>query len=218
MEERTRVVVVTGGRGALGGVVMERFARQGATVVGIDITGSGEGLTEDGERAHTWWRRADLTRASEVRAAFESIEERFGGVDVVVHCAGGFRFTHMDEASDADIDFLVDVNLRSSLYVMRQSLQIMKRGGYGRIVLMSSRSTLKPGAGEGAYTATKAGLNALTMAVAEEVKELDIRVNSIQPVIIDTAANREAMPEAPHEKWVKPSELAEIIFTLTTAV
>lgn len=218
MKTKEMRIVVTGGKGALGSVVMAHFVEQGARVVGLDIGLDGEGLMEDTERERTWWYGADLTKAVHVREAFGAIEEKLGGVDVVVHCAGGFRWTMMDEVSDEDIDFLVNVNLRSSLFVVRQALQVMKKSGFGRIVLMSSRSTLKPGAGEGAYTATKAGLNALAMAVAEEVKEVDITINALQPVIIDTPANREEMPDAPHERWVRREELAQIIATLTASV
>jgi NAD(P)-dependent dehydrogenase (short-subunit alcohol dehydrogenase family) len=214
MEEREMRIVVTGAKGALGSVVVEYFARQGATVVGLDLGEHSHGLLADPDRQDVLWGASDLTRVDDVRRCFQQIDERLGGFDALIHCAGGFRWTTMDEASDEDIDFLIDVNLRSSLYVVRQALQVMKRQGFGRIVLMSSRSTIKPGKGEGAYTATKAGLNALTLAVADEVKELDITINALQPVIIDTPANRLEMPDAPHERWVKREELAEIMGTL----
>ena len=81
--------------------------------------------------------------------------------------------------------------------------------------LVSAKATLQPGAGMGLYTASKAGLNALTASLAEEVKGQDITVNSVLPTIIDTPANRRDMPDANFTSWVRHEALAEIIFGLT---
>ena len=92
----------------------------------------------------------------------------------------------------------------------------MKKKNFGRMVFISARSTFQPGAGVGAYSASKSGLNMLVSSLAEEVKEFNINVNAILPTVIDTPSNRSGMPKADFSKWVKPEQLAEIIFSLTS--
>jgi NAD(P)-dependent dehydrogenase (short-subunit alcohol dehydrogenase family) len=215
-ESSIQTVVVTGAAGALGSIVSERFLAEGCTVVGVDIgLEQGDELVADAERERLHWTEIDLTDAEAVRSGVARINDALGPIDAVVNCAGGFRWTLMGDASDEDIDFLIGANLRSALLMVREVLPGMKERKFGRIVLMSSKSTLNPGKGEAPYAATKAALNALTKSVAAEVTELDVTINAILPSIIDTPNNREEMPDADHDTWVKREQLAEIIFSLT---
>jgi NAD(P)-dependent dehydrogenase (short-subunit alcohol dehydrogenase family) len=219
MSKSIQTVVVTGAAGALGGTITDRFLEAGATVVGVDL-----GLGHDGDvfadkaRDNLHWIEIDLSDASAVREGLGRVEESIAAIDAVVNCAGGFRWTPIGEASDEDLDFLIDANLRSALHIVREVIPGMKERDFGRVILMSSKSTLNPGMGEGPYAATKAALNALTKSVAEEVKALDVTINAILPSIIDTPANREEMPDADHDTWVKREQLAEIIYSLTQPV
>lgn len=204
--------IITGAKGALGSVLAERLVGLGAKVVGWDHHGEGEGaLVKDQAQERMLWQRVDVTDAVAVEAAFELVEKEVGPVAGVVHCAGGFRWSLMDEISTEDIDFLVDLNLRSSLYMARTALKRLKARGQGRLIFISSRSTTAPGAGEGGYVATKAGLNALVRALAAEVKESTITVNAIQPSVIDTANNRREMPDADFSTWVPRADLADLV-------
>lgn len=213
---KLRNVMVTGAAGALGATVAERFLAEGCTVVGVDRQlGHGDEIVADEEHANLEWADIELSDPAAVRRQVARIEEVVGPIDAVVNCAGGFRWTLMGEASDDDLDFLIDANLRSALHVVREVLPRMKQRNRGRIVLISSKSTLNPGEGEGPYAATKAALNALTKAVAAEVTELDVTINAIMPSIIDTPNNRKVMPDADHDTWVKREQLAEIIYSLT---
>ena len=214
--EQLETVVVTGAKGALGGTVTEAFLEAGCRVVGLDIViDDGPEVTADGEVDGLYWRHLDGTDAEEVGEAVAEIEGEFGGIDGLVNCAGGFRWSHIDAVGEEDVDFLVGASLRSGLLMVREVVGGMKERGFGRIVLMSSKSTLNPGEGEGAYASTKAGLNALTESVSREVKEENVTINALLPSVIDTPANREAMAEADFSKWVEREQLAEIIFRLT---
>jgi NAD(P)-dependent dehydrogenase (short-subunit alcohol dehydrogenase family) len=113
------------------------------------------------------------------------------------------------------VDFLVRANLLSTIHLLRAIVPVMKTRGFGRIVLVGAKATLSPGAGMGVYLATKAGINQLVQSVAEELKPADITINAVMPSMIDTPANRKAMPEADYGKWVAREELAGIIFGLT---
>jgi len=204
-------IIVTGTAGALGGAVAEHFLAQGVEVIGLDISHESATLTEDKENPGFFTMKVDLTEAKKVRAVLASITDKRGPVDGLVHCTGGFRWSKFDEVSDEDIDFLVRVNLMSTLWVVREVLGGFKKRGFGRIVLVSSRSTLGPGVGEGAYTASKAGINALVKSVAAEIAADDITINAVLPSIIDTPANRAEMPDADHDTWVSLPGLAAII-------
>jgi len=208
-ESKLRRVVITGTNGALGGTVAEHFVSEGVEVVGLDISYDSEGLAE--QSANLYVAKLDATDPDQVRDMFARIARERGGVDAVIHCAGGFRWSKFDEVSDADIDFLLNVNLRSTMYMVRESIAVMKEAGRGRVVVVSSRSTLNPGVGEGAYAATKAGINAIVKSVAAEVAADDITINAILPSIIDTPPNRAEMPDADFSTWVKREQLAGII-------
>lgn len=212
-----KLVVVTGASGSLGAVVVEQFLALGYQVVGIDMhtANSSKSLESDQNHANLQWIQADLTQPKIVQSVFDTIEKALGGIDVLIHCAGGFRYLHATDAGDQDIDFLVGLNLRSSMYVLREVLGGMKSRNYGRIVFISSKSTLHPGAGEGPYAATKAGINALVSSSAAEVKQYNININAVLPSVIDTPPNRKDMPDADFSRWVEPAKLAQIIVGLT---
>ncbi len=212
LERGERTIVVTGACGALGEAVIGQFAQYGDQVIGWDVDAPGPGALVDDERRNTMhWMNVDVSDPGVVADAVDTVRQEIGEIDVVIHCAGGFRWSHVDELSTQDIDFLVDVNLRSSLYLARSVMGPMKEQGQGRLIFISSRSTISPGAGESAYAATKAGLNALTRSLADEVKDSEITVNALQPSVIDTPNNREEMSDADFSSWVPRSELAELM-------
>jgi NAD(P)-dependent dehydrogenase (short-subunit alcohol dehydrogenase family) len=205
-------IIVTGVGGALGSVVARAFLDAGHEVVGAAFAAKTRLEADTG----TGYPIAyfDASDDDAVREAYGAITMEYGDVDGLVHCAGGFRWSHTSDLSDDDIDFLLMANLKSSLLMLRAVLGPMKERGFGRVVFVSSKSTLSPGAGEGAYTATKAGINALVKATAAEVAGQDITINAVLPSIIDTPANREAMPDADHSTWVPRESIAEVIKAL----
>jgi NAD(P)-dependent dehydrogenase (short-subunit alcohol dehydrogenase family) len=94
---------------------------------------------------------------------------------------------------------------------MRAFLPGMVRRGGGRVVAVGSRTALRPYAGASAYAASKAGLIALVAAASEEVKHDGVTVNCVLPSVIDTPANRAAMGDADHSRWVKPEEIGHVV-------
>jgi NAD(P)-dependent dehydrogenase (short-subunit alcohol dehydrogenase family) len=200
-------VIVTGAQGALGIHVVKRFLAAGCRVIGIDRVPAKK--LDVPNESNLTWLEMDITHPAEVRQKIPA------DVDALIHCAGGFRWVPTDAFSDEDLDFLINTNLKSSFLLARQVLPGMKKKNFGRLVFIGAKATLHPSAGMGLYTASKAGLNMLTGALADEVKEFDINVNTVMPSIIDTAANRADMPQADFSKWVAPAELAELIFSLT---
>jgi NAD(P)-dependent dehydrogenase (short-subunit alcohol dehydrogenase family) len=184
--------------------VVRRFQQAGQPVVGTYFQHEPQGSS--GVR----WVQVNLTDAASVRAALQGVS-----IDHLVHCAGGFRFAHADKTSAADLDFLIDTNLRSAFYLVHELLPAMKERNYGRLVFVSSRATFAAGPGMAAYAASKSGLNMLVSSLAEETRKLDINVNAVLPTVIDTEANRRDMPKADFSAWVTTEQLAEVIFALT---
>ena len=212
-------VLVTGARGSLGRAVVSRYLDAGCTVIGADLVfEGGPERHSDPDQHRLHWVQMDATDPTSVRKVVGEVAERFGAIDGLIHCAGGFRFAHADSIGDSDLEFLLDANLKSSILTVREALRHMKAHNFGRIVLISSATTLHPGAGVSAYAATKAGINALVTAISDEVRSGDININAVLPSVIDTSANRHDMPNADFSKWVAPNALADIVFMLTQPV
>jgi len=148
-----------------------------------------------------------------VRAAVE----RFGRIDVLANIAGGFRMgTPVHETPDADWDFLLDINLRSLLNMVRAAVPQMIAAGGGRIINVGAHAALKGVARMGAYCASKSAVIRVTEAMAAELREKNINVNCVLPTIIDTPENRAAMPDADPGRWVAPADLAKVFLFLAS--
>ncbi len=203
-------VLLTGANGVLGFSVAEKFLQTGLDVTGV-FHKSLDPVHQKWSSIH--WAQVDLTDSQAVSAAFSN-----QSFDIWVHCAGGFRFSTVEQIRDDDLDFLINTNLKSAFFLARELIPGMKKRNFGRIVFISSRATFQPGQGMAAYAASKAGLNMLTSALAEETKAFDITVNAVLPTVIDTPSNRREMPQANFSDWVQPGQLADIIFSLTSSL
>ena len=106
---------------------------------------------------------------------------------------------------------MFDVNLNSTFYLLRAAIPVMRKTGNGRIVAIGSRAALEPGAGVGAYSASKAAMVSLIRTVAQENKDAGITANVILPGTMDTPANRKFMPNSDFSKWVRPAAVASLI-------
>lgn len=125
--------------------------------------------------------------------AVEQLVNNVGRVDVLIHLVGGFSMGRVDEYSFADWQKDFDLNLNTTFLVCKHSLKKMRQKDYGRIITVGSRGAVQPAGQLAAYCASKAGVVALTQAIAQETKKMDITANSVLPSVIDTPANREAM-------------------------
>jgi NAD(P)-dependent dehydrogenase (short-subunit alcohol dehydrogenase family) len=205
-------VVVTGATGELGGAVATLLLQRGA-VCHLPVRSPGK-LDAALAGAHVV-PGIDLADETAVTGFYRDLP----GLWASIHCAGAFAFTPIDKASAADLDKLLAVNARSAFLCAREAARRMraaKRGG--RIVNVVARQALDPrrGAGMVPYSMSKAALAALTVALAEELVPERIGVNAVAPSILDTPANRSAMPGADVSKWVRLEELAETMLFLAS--
>lgn len=208
-----RTVVVTGGTGALGTAVVELLLARGARVR-VPCFDAGE-YARCAYRDHEQVEVVHPVNLTD-DAAVESFYADGGRLWASVHIAGGFAFTPLADVDSAVLDQQVRMNTTTSLLCCREAARHMQGGG--RIVNVSARPALDPrqGAQLSPYVIAKAGVAALTQALASELLEQDILVNAIAPSVIDTPSNREAMADADFTTWVKPADAAEVIAFLAS--
>lgn len=216
MSATGRTVLVTGAAGHLGRAVVANFAAQGAQLVVLDR--QQEALDAAFAHLDDCLRiAADLLDAAQTDGAAATAAERFGRIDVVCHIAGGFRMgAPVHAISDADWDFLFDINARTLRNLARAVVPRMIAQRGGKIVTVGAFAAQHGAANMGAYTAAKSATIRLTEAMSAELREHHINVNCVLPTIIDTPDNRASMPTADPARWVAPAALADVIAFLAS--
>lgn len=216
MSEAAQVVVVTGAFGALGRAVAAVFASRGARLALLDRAPvPGKGLEEIDEAA-LMLGGVDLADMDATRRAMAAAATRFGGIDVLVNIAGGFRWERLEDGGPETWDQLYTMNLRTAVVSCKAVLAAMLERGAGRIINIGAGAAARATAGMGAYAASKAGVQRLTESLADELKDRGITVNAVLPSIIDTPRNRGDMPDADFSRWVAPEAIAEVIAFLAS--
>ncbi|QRV15300.1 SDR family oxidoreductase [Haloterrigena salifodinae] len=204
------VAVVTGASGALGSAAVERFRTAGATVCAVDVVAPDDedSLLEPDSKTHFY--EADLTDEHDVEELVTAVVDDHGRIDHLVNIAGTWRGgDHVEETDLEAFELLVDINLKTAFLASKHALPHLQ-DSEGSIVSVSARSSLEGGEGDGPYRITKAGIRLLTETLAEENKGT-VRANCVMPSVIDTPMNREMMPDADHDSWVDPAEIADVM-------
>jgi NAD(P)-dependent dehydrogenase (short-subunit alcohol dehydrogenase family) len=208
-----RNVVVTGATGGLGEAVVRHLLGAGATV---------HVPARHPDKARALFAGSDRVRVATVadlgdEAAVSAFYAGLPPIWASIHCAGGFTMSRIDETPLADLRKMLDMNAMSAFLCCREAVKAM-RGRGGRIVNVAAQPGVEPrrGGGMAAYAASKAAVAAITLALAEEVAGEGIWVNAVVPSIMDTEANRSAMPNADHAKWPKVADVAATIAFLAS--
>lgn len=216
MEYEGRHVVVTGGTGALGTAVLDALLRAGARcrVPYRDEQSIARSPHRDDPRA-SFVRIDDLADEAQVTRFYDGFEDLWASI----HIAGGFAAAPIARGDKALLTDQLEANVVSAYLCSRAAaMALRRRGSGGRIVNVAARQALEPrlGSGSVAYTIAKAGVAALTAALGAELAKEGILVNAVAPSIMDTAANREAMPKADFASWPKTAEVAATILFLAS--
>ena len=209
-----RMVVVTGGTGALGTATVAALLAAGAHCLVPYRSGrEAEQFPYAADARVTLCPDIELSDEASVAGLYARAPKLWASI----HIAGGFAAKPAADTAKADLMQQIETNLVSTFLCCRAAIGAM-RGQGGRIVNVAARPALewRAGAGMTAYTASKAAVAALTAALAEEVAKDGILVNAVAPSIMDTPANRKAMPKAEYDHWPKVEEVAATILFLAS--
>lgn len=219
-----RVALVTGGTGGIGTEVCQELCRQNRMVVAGHLPAE----TEQAEA----WRETMRAHGHEVEIVsgdvsdFESsqvmvreVERRYGLIEILVNCAGITRDKTLRKMSPDEWRAVIDTNLNSVFNVTRNVINSMIEGGFGRIVNISSVNGQRGQFGQTNYSAAKAGVHGFTMALAQEVANKGVTVNTVSPGYVETSMT-EVIPEEikdqivgtiPINRMASPSEIAQAV-------
>ena len=211
MDFTNRNVIVTGGTGALGRAVVGALLKSGAQCR-VPWQREAEAASYPYSDRVTLVGPCDLADEDDVARLYKDVAPLWASI----HIAGGFAMGGLAETGKNGLMAMLNTNLVSCHLCCRAAVQAFGNGG--RIVNVGARPGLEPrlGAGMSAYAASKAGVIALTQALAAELAPRNILVNAVVPSIIDTPANRAAMPKADHDVWPRPEQIAATILFLAS--
>lgn len=213
-----KVVLIAGGTGALGRAVSLAFLDELAHVAvtyrsekefaALKDTASSRASSLEGHEV-------DATDEAAVGGLVAKILSERGRLDVLVNVVGAYAGgTALWELESKVFDQMLALNLRSGYVLSRAVVPVMLKQGAGAILNVASRSAFDHAAGAAAYAASKAAAVAMIDSLAADLRGTGVRANSILPSIIDTEANRNAMPGEDYAKWPKPEDIARVIVFL----
>ena len=205
-----RHVVVTGGTGALGTAVVRAFTAAGATCHVPCLEGH---APRDPVVGAVYTLDVDLASEAAVAAFYDRVPALWASL----HLAGGFAWSRLEDTTLELVRQQRSINADTCFLCCREAARVLRAGGVGgRIVNVASRAVAHPAAGMAASAMSKAAVVALTATLAEELRGDGILVNAIVPSIIDTPANRAAMPDADRRAWSTPAAIAAVLGVLAS--
>ncbi len=215
-----KVVVITGAAGNLGSAVAHAFEAQGARLVLLDRKEGRlqEIFPEISElNKHLLIDGVDLASKESVDDAISKVIALHGRVDVLVNTVGGYRAgTPVHDTPVETMEFLMDLNARTTFLSCQAAVPHMLKAGGGKIINVGARQGTRGMAKAGAYAMSKSAVLRLTESLSAELKREGINVNAVLPGTIDTPANRKAMPDADLSRWVTPQAIGEVILFLAS--
>jgi NAD(P)-dependent dehydrogenase (short-subunit alcohol dehydrogenase family) len=219
MNFHDKVVLVTGGTGGLGREVAMAFVEAGARVfVTYRAADEFAALVSAAQRSGAEppaGMIVDVTDAPAVEKLVAEVVAKHGRLDILVNAVGAYAGgTNLWEVHASTYDKMMQLNARAGFVLAQAVVPQMIRQNRGWIVNVASKAAFDHAAGGALYAASKAATLAMMDSLAADVKPYNINVNSVLPSIIDTAANRKAMPGADFAKWPKPQEIARVILFL----
>ncbi|MDX1413113.1 MAG: SDR family NAD(P)-dependent oxidoreductase [Candidatus Promineifilaceae bacterium] len=215
-----KIVIITGAAGNLGKTTTMLFHQAGARVAVVDKEREvmrvvfGDTIAED---QYCFFTTANLLDERAVNEMVERIVNHYGRIDVLVNIAGGFKMGSPVHETTLDTwESMLNLNARSVFFVCRAVIPHLLQQGSGKIVSVAARAALKGKAKMASYVVSKDAVIRLTESMSAELRDYNINVNCVLPGTIDTKRNREEMPNADFNKWIKPSALADVILFLAS--
>ena len=206
-----KTILITGGAGGLGRSVVQLFLEKGHQLIALVQDEKDKEQLPSHNKLHA--EVADLAKEEQVASIMTALINRFKKIDAAVLLAGGYAGGTLETTSIKNIQEQIKLNFETAYTVVRSLYPHFLRSGYGRFILTGAQPPLMPKKAKSAlaYTLSKSLLFQLAAIINEETKGTNIVATVIVPSTIDTKANREAMPDADANKWVKPEQIAGII-------
>jgi NAD(P)-dependent dehydrogenase (short-subunit alcohol dehydrogenase family) len=217
-QQTSKIVLIAGGTGGLGRAVSLAFLEESWKVsVTYQIPEQWSALQNGAgaNKLHLEGFDVDVTDEAAAGGLVADLVNRHTRLDALVNTVGGYAGgTKLWDLEPKVLDKMLALNLRSGFVLARAVVPVMLKQGFGSIVNVASKAALDHAAGAAAYAASKAAAVAMMDSLAADLKGTGVRVNSILPSIIDTEANRKAMPGSDFAKWPKPEEITRVILFL----
>ena len=215
-----KVALVAGGTGGLGRAVSLAFLNDGAKVI-VTYVSAAEfddlKTVAGADSSRLAGRKVDVTDEGAVQQLIDGILADHGRLDVLVNTVGGYvGGMKLWDTEAGALDRMLALNLRSGFILSRAAAKAMLPAGKGAIVNVAAKAAFDHEAGLAAYAASKAAAVAMMDSLAADLKGTGVRANSVLPSIIDTPANRKAMPNADFSRWPKPDDIARVILFLSS--
>lgn len=218
-----RVALITGATGGLGPAVVRAFIEAGAVVVGVSEKSGQEreaplrALLSGEAHERLSLVAADARDEASVAQIVSDVQVKHGRLDILVNGVGGFHAGEPVTAMDLNTwQRMFDLNLRPTFLFSKYAGRLMAGRNWGRIINVSSRAARSGRKNAAAYATAKNAVITLTEAQAEELRDVGVTVNAILPSIIDTLANRAAMPSADTSRWPTPDQVAWVVLFLAS--
>jgi 3-oxoacyl-[acyl-carrier protein] reductase len=221
-----RVALITGGSRGIGRAVAERLGADGVSVV-VNYQTNEEAAAKvvasiEANGGHAVAARADVVDPQQLRGLFDTAEQHFGGLDILVNNVGIGSFAPIAMATDEEFDKIFATNTRATFWALREAASRIRDGG--RIVVMSSGIAMTHGPGTGLYGASKAAGDAMALTLAKELGRRQVTVNSVLPSVTRTDAAAGLPPEVinrilaqtPLGRLGEPEDIAEIVAFLVS--
>lgn len=214
-----KIALVTGASRGIGKAISLSLAAEGATVFLAardeeKLTEVADLISKQGDQAHII--KLELTDESSIIDCVEKVKDQFGRLDILVNNAGITYSAPLAETATEDFDRCIAVNARGPFILIRQALPLLEKAGLGFIINISSVVGVKGYPKQSAYTASKHALRGMTISLAEELKDSNIRVHLLCPGGVDTEMVSRVRPDIKKEELIAPEEIAELVLYLVT--
>ncbi len=214
MADSLQTVVITGAAGAIGAVVAEQFDQQGWRLALLDYGEDNARMLRD-QFPQAQVVSADLTDAEAAQQAIASVHNEQGRIDALLNIAGGFAMQPAGDAAPEDLQHMLAINLQTLFNTTRAALPIMNEQETGFVLGVSAAAADDGAAGAATYAASKAAVAGYLKSLQQELDA--IRVSILYPMgVVDTPANRDAMPDSDPQAWIRRDQLAESVFHAAT--
>lgn len=218
-----KVIIVTGGTGNLGRVIVDYLSETGNKIyVPAQNIDKFRNIFDKSQKDNNYRLNkvfgfeCDASKSDSVKEFINSVSKLENGkIDCLINTIGGIhKSVNIVDSDENVLDTMIDLNFRSTYYFSKETAKVMKANKYGRIISISSLASLKIPKGLYYYGFTKTAVNQLMDTISEELKQFNVRCNTIIPGTIDTPSNREWGSEEDIKKWISPIQIAKVIHHL----